>query len=91
VPVIKAQPVPKSKNSSSSVEDTLALFCFYFPQYTYAQSKRMPYKRVARMLRIAERERARFLYDLTNIAAAPHTHKGQGVKKMLNYFKESFK
>jgi len=40
------------------------------------------------MLRVAEKENARKMYQLMQIVSAPQTKKGTGVKKMLDYFKD---
>ncbi len=82
--VIRAQRVPKSK---IKVDDLLYLFVYKFPQYTYSQAEKLPYKRVIEMLNTARREDARFMYELTQIVASPHTKKGSGVKKVLEYYK----
>jgi len=79
---IRAQKIPEKIESP---EVTLARFCFYFQQYTFHQARKLPYKYVVLMLSSAEKERARFLYDLTNAISSPHTKKGAGVKKMLDY------
>lgn len=86
--VIKTQSVPRN-SSKISVEDVLAEFCFYFPQYKFSEARLMPVKRVRQMLKIAKREKSKFYYELTQIAAAPHTKKGSGYKKILEkYAKE---
>lgn len=85
MPVIRAQKIPRK---TESAEDTLARFCFYFQQYTYEEARKLPFKRVLKLLKIARRERARQMYELTQIASAPHTDKGAGVKKMLKYFQD---
>jgi len=83
MPVIKAQQIPKR---TESAEDTLARFCFYFQQYTYSEARQLPFTRVYKMLKMATRERARKMHELTQIASAPHIDNGKGVQKMLNYF-----
>lgn len=40
------------------------------------------------MLKVARKEQAWVLYNLTQIASAPHSKKGSGVTKMLKYFQE---
>ena len=82
--VIKVQKAPKSKVEK---DDVIARFCFYFPQYKYSEAKKLPYKRIKSMLDVAQKERAIFMYELTQIVAAPNTKKGSGVKKMLEYYK----
>lgn len=81
---IKIQKIPKKK---ISVDDTLATFCYKFPQYTFSQAERLPYKRVLQMLKIARKLDAQRMIELVNIAAAPHTKKGQGVKNIIEYYK----
>ncbi len=85
MPVIKAQQVPKK---TQKAVDVLAKFCYYFPQYTFNQAKKMPYKRVSQMLSVVRKERAKFKSDLVKIVTAPHTKKGKGVTNLIQYFKE---
>ena len=67
---------------------TLARFCFLYQSYTYEQARQLPAPQVMMMLRIAEKENARRMYQLMQIISAPQTRKGAGVKKMLDYFKD---
>jgi len=81
---VSVQKLPKKQIDE---EDFLARFCFYFPQYTFAQARLLPFKRVQQMLTVALKEEARKMHDLTIIVAAPYSKKGQQVKKMLEYYK----
>lgn len=83
--VLKAQTLPKREIKS---EDLLTLFCLYFPQYKYHEARLLPYKRLIKMLTVAQKQEARKYYELTQIAAAPHTKKGSGVKKLLDRYKK---
>lgn len=85
MPVIKAQQVPKK---TEKAVDVLARFCYYFPQYTFNEAKRIPYKRVSQMLSVVRKEQAKFKLDLVKIAVAPHTKKGKGATNLIQYFKE---
>lgn len=85
MPIIKAEKIPVK---GTSISDAIAQVCLYYPQYTFKEAQKLPDKRVRHLLLIAEKERARFLYDLTLIVDAPHTKKKRGVKKMLQYFKK---
>lgn len=38
------------------------------------------------MLKVANKEEAKHLFELTQIAAAPHTKKGVGTKKLLEQY-----
>lgn len=83
---ISVQKIPKRELSSADYEDLLARFCFKFPQYTYKQAKDMPYIRIVKMLKAAERVRAKEMIELANIIAGPHTKNGEGTKKMIEYY-----
>lgn len=88
MPTFTPKKVPKKPFSS---EDILSLFCYKFPQYTYLEAQKLPFTRILKMLKAAKKEDARFMHELTEIVAAPHTKKGEGVKKMLEYYKEVIK
>jgi hypothetical protein len=83
MPVFKAKKVPQKIGSA---EETLAKFCYYFQQYTYADARKLPYRRLVKMLRVAMKERAAFLHELVEIAAAPHTKKGSGVTALRKHY-----
>lgn len=83
---ISVQKIPKRELSKADYEDLLARFCFKFPQYTYSQAKNLPYVRVVKMLKSAERVRAKEMIELANIIAGPHTKHGEGTKKMIEYY-----
>lgn len=71
--VIKVQKIPRKKTPA---EDLIATFCYYYQQYTFAQARKMPYKRIMQMLKVARKEHARKMMDLLQIAVAPHGKKG---------------
>jgi hypothetical protein len=82
--IIKVKQIPHKKISSV---DILGRFCYYFPQYTYSQARKLPYNRVMQLLRVVDREYAIRMIDLVNIVAAPHTDKGRLVNKLLEEFR----
>ena len=82
--VIKAQQAPKKQIDP---EETLALLCYYYPAYTFKTARQLPEKRVTLMLKVAMREQAKERIELAKIVAAPHTNKGQAVKKLIEYYK----
>ncbi len=82
---IKAQRFPRKQVKP---KDTLYKFCFYFPQYKYSEARKLPFKHVVGMLKVAQRERAMNMLDLVQIAAAPHTKKGSAVKKLISHYKD---
>ena len=79
---IKAQRIPKPKGSP---DDLLALFIFYFPQYTLKQAKKMPNVRLRKMLKVVKKEEARKNITLLEIITAPHAKKAT-VKSLFEKF-----
>ena len=85
--VIKVQKIPKPEPTGNTVEDRIAQFCYYFQQYTYAQARKLPQRRINQMLKVAEREYAKQMLDLLNITVSVHTEKGKGVKELSSHYK----
>jgi hypothetical protein len=83
--VVKAKKIPKKPQRFSTADRVLGRLCVYYPQYTFNQAKRMPYKRVLMLLEIAKQVEAERFEVLLGIVVAPHTKKGEGVKKMAKY------
>lgn len=83
--VVKVQKIPKK---SLSHEELLMRFCFLYQQYTYEEAKKLPARRVSRMVTVARQENARTMYNIVRAIAAPHTKRGQEVKKILGELKE---
>lgn len=75
--------VPKKKVKA---RELLAELCFFYPQYTLAAARRLPAKDVMLLLRMAHRKRAEDYFNLTQIAAAPQTKKGSGVKRLSSRY-----
>lgn len=82
--------VKKVRGSSAriNVEELLAQVCFYYPQYTLETANKISYRRAKLLLRVAQKIEATRMYNLTQIAAAPHTKKGKGVEKLSEHFKK---
>jgi len=81
---IEVAKVPAREISARSI---LAKLCYFYPQYTLAQAKRLPYKDVMLLIKTAQREKAAEYYNLTQIAAAPQTDKGKGIAKLSEQYK----
>lgn len=81
--VIKVQKIPQRKIPP---EELLATFCLTYTQYTFFQARRMPYKRIMQMLKVAKREHARKMRDLLEITVAPHTKKGSTAKSLFEKY-----
>lgn len=84
--VVHVQQVPEVIPKSASAEDILATLCYYYAQYTYAAARRLPYKRVIKLIKTAKKMEAQKYFNLTQIAAAPHTKDGQGVTDLSALF-----
>lgn len=83
---IKVASVPKPKQSARVL---LAEFCYYYPQYTLAQARRLPAKDVVLLLKTARKKEAEKYFNLTQIAAAPHTKRGAGVKSLSGKYRKA--
>jgi hypothetical protein len=88
---ISVAKLPKKKFSQQEAKHLLATLCYYYPQYTFAAARKLPYKRVTLLIRTAQRMEAMKYYNLTQIAAAPHTKNGKGVQSLLDRFKDMAK
>lgn len=66
-----------------------ATLCYYFPQYTLADAAKLPFRDLQLLIKTAKRIEAGRMYNLTQIAAAPHTKKMQSVKKLSEHFKKT--
>lgn len=76
---------PKKSNTAWSEENLWARFCYYFPQYTFNEAKKLPFKRIMQMLSVVDKERALDAYHHCLAAMAPHSKKPDSV---LKYFKQ---
>ncbi len=83
MPKIRAQKIPQKEIDADEI---IMRFCYYFPHYSYKRAKKMPFIRIIKMLKVADKERATFLFELTQIAAGPHTKDGEGVKDLLSKY-----
>ncbi len=86
--VIEAAKVSSKKTSPN--RDLYATVCFYY-NYNLLEASHLPARDIALLIKTARRLEAKRMSDLTQIAAAPHTVKGRGVKKLSAYFKKEMK
>ena len=86
--VAKKVPVSQGKNQK---REMYAQVCYYFPQYTLRDVAKLPYRDVLLLLKTANRIEATRNYNLTAIAAAPHSKKQINVKKLLEHFEKQAK
>lgn len=64
-----------------------ATLCYYYPQYTLEQASRLTSRDINLLIKTAVKIETKKMYDLTQIASAPHTEKGIGVKNLLEHYK----
>lgn len=68
-----------------------ATVAYYYPQYTMKDVEQMPFRDVLLLLKTATRIEAERMYNLTQIASAPHSKNGKGVKQLLDHFRKILK
>lgn len=83
---VKVQQIEQDSNKLSK-RDLYARVAFYYPQYTLKQVQKLPSRDVKLLLTTANKIEAARMYNLTSIAAAPHSKKGKNVTSLLNHFK----
>lgn len=86
--VVQVEQLPKPPSEPFSAQRVLARFCYHYQQYTYAEARKIPYRRIRSMLNEVMKIEAQRYHTLTQIAAAPHTDKGKGVSELLSKFKD---
>ena len=73
--------------SKTTNRELWATICYYYPQYTLQEASQLSIRDIKLLLKTAEKLEAQKMLAFTQIAAAPHTKKGQGVKKLTDYYK----
>lgn len=82
---VKVQRVTPS-NQGVSKRELYATVCYYFPAYKLTDVQELPARDVKLLLETVKKLEASKNYNLTQIAAAPHSKKGANVKKLLEHF-----
>lgn len=85
---IKVASIPTKKINA---REMLAELCWYYPQYSLAQARRLAARDVVLLLKMAHRKEAELYFNHTQIAAAPHTKKGSGVKKLSSRYQKAMR
>lgn len=85
---IVAQPIRPQQDQKISNRELWATVCYYYPQYTLREAKKLSARDIRLLLKIANQKEAEKMLQLTQIASAPHTKKGQGVKQLTEYYKK---
>jgi len=79
---------PVGDDSDAEIVDLLTRVCYFYPQYTLEMAETLTDSQVTALLIQVEKQRAIGFYNLTLIAAAPHTKKGQLVGKLIKQYKK---
>lgn len=79
--------VAKIPVNKSSKRDLYAMACYFYQQYTLDEIQKLPARDVYLLIKTAQRMEAIRMFNHTQIAAAPHTKRGSGVKKLADHFK----
>lgn len=93
---IEVQPVHAAVEEATSPalgenRQLYATVAYYYPQYTLKAVAKMPYRDVLLLIKTATRIEAERMYNLTQIASAPHSKNGKGVKDLLDHFRKILK
>ncbi len=82
---VQVASIPKKKVNA---RELLGELCWYYPQYTLAAARQLPARDVMLLLKIARKKEAEKYLNLTQIAAAPHTKKGVGIKRLSSRYQK---
>lgn len=82
--VIQAARIPQKKTNK---RELYAMVCFYYNQYTLKEAQKLPARDLILLIKTAQKLEAQKMFNLTQIAAAPHTKGGKSVKKLAEHFK----
>ena len=81
--------------SKSSIDDSgadtgelITRVCYFYPQYTLETASQLTNDEVTALLIQADKQKAIEYYNLTLIAASPHTKKGVMVNKLAKQYKK---
>lgn len=85
---VKAKSVSGETAKKLTKREMWATVAYHYPQYTLKDASKLSARDIKLLLRVANKIKAQDKYDLTQIAAAPHTKKGSGVKKLTEFFKK---
>lgn len=86
--VVRVQQIPAKETKPVDADRLCEELCYHYQQYTFAMARKLPYKRLASLLRTARREQARHYYELVQIATAPHTKDGKGVETLIKSYED---
>lgn len=74
-------------NKKEQKRELYAAICYFYPQYTLKEVQALPGRDINLLMKTAQKYKAIEMYNLLNIAAAPHSKGGKSVKKLADHFK----
>lgn len=80
--------VAKIPVKQGTKRDLYAMVCYFYPQYKLSEVAKMPARDLFLLIKTAQKMEAMKMFNYTQIAAAPHSKKGAGVKKLAEHFKK---
>jgi hypothetical protein len=83
-----SQTLKKKLDPEREAEILAARVCYYYPNYSLYEARRLPHKDVRLLIQTAECEKAAEYYALTQIASAAYTDMQSGYAKLSKQFKE---
>lgn len=85
---VKGSKKPQEDTPDNEIVDLITRVCYFYPQYDLEAAQKLTDSQVTALILQAEKQRATEYYNLTLIAAAPHTKKGSLVGKLTKKYKE---
>ena len=87
---VEAKAVRPKQTDDSDIEvgDLITKVCYFYPQYTLETAEKLTDSQVTALLLQAEKQRAIEFYNHALIAAAPHSKKGEMVKKLIKQYRK---
>jgi hypothetical protein len=79
--------VAKIPIKRATKRDLYAMVCYFYPQYQLPEASKLPARDLYLLIKTAQKMEAIKMFNFTQIAAAPHSKKGSGVKKLADHFK----
>ncbi len=87
---VDVQPLhePISEDSDADIVDMITRVCYFYPQYTLDTASMLTMAEITALLIQADKQKAIDYYNLTLIAAAPHSKKGAMVTKLIKQYRK---
>lgn len=76
-------------NGIPSKRELYATICYFYPQYKLKEAAKLPYRDIVLLIKQAQRQKSIEYLNFTQIIAAPHTKKGEGVKSLIEQYKKA--